>query len=337
MLEIANRTPFPAAISPSMDKEGVDWANVSVKGTFAIERAAQLPVSEKQVPIWEGDQHWGDPAVTSIRYASDLGPAKTGTDVALLGHAWPKSGRARQADVGLQVGPLRKMLRVHGERKWVRSVMAWVASPPVEFEKMPLVWERAYGGKDESDPKKPALESRNPVGTGFAAHSSKERLEGLALPNLEDVRHPITAWNTRPPPACLGFIGPHWEPRRRLAGTYDAAWQKERFPLLPRDFDEAFHNAATPELVARPHLAGGEQVVVVGASREGDFSFALPRVGLSVTAWVRGRESVLRPVLDTVVIEPDEKRVSLTWRASFPCPRQFMQIEAVLVDFEKKP
>jgi hypothetical protein len=38
-----------------------------------------------------------------------------------------------------------------------------------------------------------------------------------------------------------------------------------------------------------------------------------------------------------VVIEPDEKRVSLTWRASFPCPRQFMQIEAVLVDFAKGP
>ena len=337
MLEIANRTPFPAAISPSMDKEGVDWANVSVKGTFAIGRAVQLPAAEKQLPIWEGDQHWGDPATTSIRYGSDLGPAKTGTDVALLGHAYPKGGRARQGDVGLQVGPLRKMLRVYGDRKWVRSVMAWIASPPVEFEKMPLVWERAYGGKDESDPKKPALESRNPVGTGFAAHSSKERLEGLALPNLEDVRHPITAWNTRPPPACLGFIGPHWEPRRRLAGTYGEAWQKERFPLLPRDFDEAFHNAAAPELVARPHLAGGEQVVVVGASKEGDFSFALPKVGLAVTAWVRGRESVHRPVLDTVVIEPDEKRVSLTWRASFPCPRRFMQIEAVLVDFEKRP
>jgi hypothetical protein len=337
VLEIANRTPFPAAISPSMDKEGVDWATVSVKGTFAIERAAQLPVSPKQLPIWEGDQHWGDPAVTSIRYASDLGPARTGTDVALLGHAWPKGGRARQSDVGLQVGPLRKVLRVYGERKWIRSVMAWVASPPVEFEKMPLVWERAYGGKDESDPKKPALESRNPLGTGFAAHSSKERLEGLALPNLEDVRHPITAWNTRPPPACFGFVGPHWEPRRRLAGTYDQAWQKERFPLLPRDFDEAFHNAAAPELVARPHLVGGEQVVVVGASKDGDFSFAIPKVGLAVRAWMRGSESVLRPVLDTVVIEPDEKRVSLTWRASFPCPRQFMQIEAVLVDFAKGP
>jgi len=337
VLEIANRTPFLAGIAASLDRDGVDWANVSVKGTFAIEPGASLPVAARQVPLWEGDQHWADPAASGIRYGSDLGPAKTGTDVALLGHAHARGGLARQADVGLQVGPLRKVVRVFGDRKWTRAALGWVASPPVEFEKVPLVWERAYGGLDESDPKKAAVEARNPVGTGFAAHSTKERLEGLALPNLEDLRQLITAWNTRPPPACFGFIGPHWEPRRRLGGTYDETWQKERLPLLPRDFDEAFHSAATPELVARPHLLGGERVTVVGASPGGDLSFALPRVALSVTAWVRGQSSVHRPVLDTVVIEPDEKRISLTWRASFPCPRQFLRIEAVEVAMEKRP
>lgn len=335
MLEIANRTPFPAAISPSLDKDGVDWANVAVKGTFAIEHAATLHPSPVQLPIWEGDQHWADPATSSIRYASDLGPAKPGTDVALLGHAYPTTIGAHEVDVGLQVGPLRKVLRAHGDRVWVHSAMAWVASPAVEFEKIPLVWERAFGGKDGSNPEVPAVELRNPVGTGFAAHASRERLDGLALPNLEDVRHPITSWRTHPPPASFGFIGPDWEPRRRLAGTYDDAWKAEQFPLLPRDFDEGFHNAAAPELVARPHLVGGEEVVVVGASRDGSLAFALPRVPLAITAWTRGRESAHRPVLDTVVIEPDERRVSLTWRASFPCPRRFMQIEAVLVELAR--
>lgn len=337
MLEIVNRTPFPAGIAPSADREGVDHAHVSVKGTFTIAPGGQLGVAAEQVPLWEGDQHGGDPAVTGIRYASDLGPAKTGTDVALLGHAYPKGGRGRQVDVGIQVGPVRKVLRVFGDRKWTRAALGWVASPPVEFEKIPLVWERAYGGLDESNPDKPAVDLRNPVGTGFSAHGNRERLEGLALPNLEDVRQLITAWNTRPPPACPGFVGPGWEPRRRLAGTYDEAWMKERFPLLPPDFDEAHHSAATPELVARPHLQGGERVAVVGASPDGDLSFDLPRMALSVTAWVRGLRSVHRPRLELVVVEPDRKRVSLTWRASFPCPRRFMQIEAVLVEREARP
>ena len=136
MLEIDNRTPFLVGISPSMDKEGVDWANVEVKGTFDIvSGVAALPVSSEQVPLWAGDQHWGDPATSSIRYASDLGPAKMGTDVALIGHAYAKRGRARVSDVALQVGPLRKGVRVFGERRWVHAMLAWVPSdPPAEFD-----------------------------------------------------------------------------------------------------------------------------------------------------------------------------------------------------------
>jgi len=341
MLEIDNRTPFLVGISPSMDKQGVDWANVAVKGTFDIvSGVAALPVSSEQVPLWAGDQHWGDPATSSIRYASDLGPAKVGTDVALIGHAYAKRGRARMSDVALQVGPLRKVVRVFGERRWVHVMLSWVFSdPPAEFDRIPLVWERAFGGRDESDPdqKKHDFERRNPVGTGFAPSGSKARLEGLALPNLEDPRSPITKWKDAPAPACFDFVCPQWMPRSRFAGTYDKAWEKERMPQLPSDYDERTHNAATPELIATPHLRGGEKVVVVGASTLGDLSFSLPQAKLPVTVWMRGGQSVLDPVLDTVVIEPDDRRVSLTWRASLPCPRRFLHIEAVVVTLKACP
>jgi hypothetical protein len=334
---MANRTQYVAGIAPSMDKTGLDWGHVVVKGTFTLSGKAPPVPAQEQLPLWAGDQPLGDdPATSSIRYASDLGPAKTGTDIALLGHAYAPGGRSKSCDVGLQVASAQKVLRVFGERRWYRSVVSWVATAPIDFDRMPLVWERAYGGKDDShpDPSKHAVEQRNPVGTGFAASDSKARLEGLALPNLEDPRHPITAWNQRPTPVCLGFLGPHWLPRRSFAGTYDAAWQKQRLPLLPLDFDERFHNVATPELAVRPHLVGGEQVAAVGVSPDGPLSFALPREALSVSVWLRGKPSRHRPVLDTVVIEPDERRVSLTWRASFPCPRQFLQVEAVVVDRE---
>lgn len=334
MLEIANRTPFPTQLSPSLDKSGLDWANVAVKGTFTIARGAAT-IAEEQLPIWEQDIHWGDPATSSVRYASDLGPQKPGTDVALLGHAYAEGGRGRAVDVGIQVGTLRKVLRVHGDRRWFRCLASWTASAATEFDRMPLVWERAFGGRDETGGPRPAFEPRNPVGTGYAASASRARLDGLALPNLEDLRDPITAWDSRPAPACFGFVGPHWSPRSRYAGTYDEAWQAERLPHLPLDFDERFHNAAVPELVARPHLVGGERVAIAGACAEGPIAFALPAVDLRVTAWIRGRETAARAILDTVVIEPDDLRVSLTWRASFPCPRRFLQLEAVVVRMEK--
>jgi hypothetical protein len=332
VLEIANRTPFCAALAPSLDKHGVDFADVVVKATYAVTAAGQVSVAEAQVPILEVNEHAGDPATSGIVRAADLGPAKTGTDVVLLGHAYAPRGRARSADVGLQVGPVRKVVRVLGERRWVRSLGAWVASDPVEFERIPLVWERAYGGRDESDAKKPAFEPRNPAGTGFAASSSKERLEGLALPNLEDPRDLVRSWNTRPAPAGFGFVAPSWVPRSRYAGTYDAAWEEDRLPLLPDDFDERFHSTATAELQARPHLLGGEPVRVVGATLQGDLTFALPRPSFQITVWLRGQPSKHRPLLDTVVVEPDDGRVVLTYRASVPCPRRFLQLEAILVE-----
>jgi hypothetical protein len=341
MLEIDNRTPFLAGISPWMDKHGVDGASIAVKGTFDIvSGATALPVSSAQVPLWTGDQHWGEPATSSIHYVSDLSPAKMGTDVALLGHAYAKRGRARVSDVALQVGQLRKVVRVFGERRWVHVMLEWTPSdPPAEFERIPLVWERAFGGRDDSDPhqKKRDFDRRNPVGTGFSSSGSKARLEGLALPNLEDPRSPIKKWKDTPPPACFGFVCPQWMPRSRFSGTYDTAWEIARMPHLPSDYDERYHNAASPDLIATPHLVGGEKVLVVGASADGDLTFFLPKAKISVTVWMRGQKSVIDPVLDTVVIEPDDKRISLTWRASLPCPRRFLQIEAVVVDLRTLP
>jgi hypothetical protein len=36
-------------------------------------------------------------------------------------------------------------------------------------------------------------------------------------------------------------------------------------------------------------------------------------------------------VLDTVVIEPDEGRVMLTWHSTVPCPREFVYVDCVIV------
>jgi hypothetical protein len=338
VLEIANRTPFPATIAPWTDRDGIDWAYVVVKGTFALGRPGATPaVAERQVPIQAAPVLEGEGLASSVRRPSDLGPLKPATDVALAGHAWAPRPRTHAVDVGVRVGPISKVLRVFGDRRWVRSLGGWVASPPVEFERVPLAWERAYGGVDPTRAEPPAFEPRNPAGTGFAATARPERLEGLALPNLEDVRHLITAWNARPPPACPGFVAPNWQPRLAFAGTYDEAWRRDRMPFLPPDFDERFLCEAVPELQARPHLVGGEPVKVVSASRAGDLTFALPRVTLGVTAWLRGQRRPAQPVLDTVLIEPDEERVVLTWRAGVRCPRQFLQLEAVEVRMEGSP
>jgi hypothetical protein len=91
--------------------------------------------------------------------------------------------------------------------------------------------------------------------------------------------------NNRPPaPVCFGFLSPAWLPRRLYAGTYDAKWQKERFPLLPLDFDPTFYRASAPEQTIAGYLQGGEPVAIRNACPVGDLAFSVPRRPLEITA-----------------------------------------------------
>jgi hypothetical protein len=307
---------------------------VVIKGTFQWNAAGAVTLAEEQAPVLHADEFHGEPGLSSLRYAADVCLRKPGTDVVLVGQAYAPGGRAAtHVDVGLRVGPVKAALRVHGDRQWTRSVGTWRSSAPRPFRTMPLVYERAFGGADTTHPdaSKHAGEPRNPVGTGFCAHGSAERLDGLRLPNLEALDAPIQHWKDRPAPVGLGFIGRDWEPRRRYAGTYDARWEKERAPLVPMDFDERFHSAAAPSRVCQGYLVGGEPVRAVHVTPGGSLAFALPRYQLTLAARLQGKELQSRPVLDTVVIEPDEQRLLLTWRASIPCTRKFLYLEHVTI------
>lgn len=334
MLEISNRTPFEVGVYPGMDKNAYDYAAVVVKGTFDVKNHQdQLPVSQEQAPITEADECSGEPGASSVKYESDTCYTKKGTDVVLVGHAYAKGGSARVVDVSLKAGHLSKTVRVFGDRMWCRALGAWRSTDPRPFDTMPLVYERAFGGEDKAhpNPSKHGLEQRNPVGTGFAVSGRAERLEELRLPNLEDPAELIRGWGDEPRPAGFGFIGRNWVPRTEYAGTYDEAWQKDRCPLLPDDFDEFFFNGAHPDLISKQHFKGGESVQVVNASKDGDLSFNLPKRSFDVTVWIKGEETAHSPNLDTVIIEPDDHRVILVWRATVPCFRLFRCIDRVRV------
>ena len=332
MLELRNRTPFAAALLPSLDQDGVDQLSVLVKATYRIEARGPLSIAEQQVPVHVADVRHGESETSSVKYESDSCPSKPGTDVVLVGKAYPPRGRATIADVSLQVAKLRKVVRVFGERAWTRA-LTWVMSNPLPFEEMPLVYERAFGGWDRSHPdaKHHTCEERNPVGTGFSSEGRAERMEGLRLPNLEDPSQLIDRWKMRPPIAGFGFVGRGWLPRRLLAGTYDAAWSEQRSPLLPGDFDARYYCGAPEGLVAMPHLRGGESVHVQGASRKGVLTFDLPTPDLDVVISIRRDMATVKPILDTVIIEPDDERVVLSYRATVPCPKLLPHVEIVQV------
>lgn len=317
---IENKTPFVFEFMGVADEDGRPHVLLLAKATYDLGTTG-LVLAEQQVPVNWGGEAWGKPGESSDKYEPECAFIKPATDVVLIGHAHAGQKEATEVQVSLQVGPLKKVVRVVGERTWFKSLGQVSMTKPLPFARMPLTWERAFGGWDRTnpDPKKHAFEPCNPVGVGFRA-SPRHFEEGLRLPNLEDPQAPLREFGQRVPPVGFGFTSPHWQPRAAYAGTYDETWVKERKPLLPRDFDRRFFNAAPPGLVAPGHLQGNEPVTLVNVSSRGRLAFSLPgQPAPDVTAVIAGGSDLNpRLVLDTVIIDTDAHRVMLLWRGTIP-------------------
>lgn len=314
--EVENRTSFALEMLFLADEEGRPLLVPLVQATYRIHPGRGLFLAEEQPPpSLSGELRGKDPAVSSYRIEPSFAFFKPATDVVLVGHAHGR--RAPEVQVVFRVGPVGKALRVIGDRFWVRSAGAIAATRPLPFDRFPLSYEQAFGGWDRSDPDpaKHTFEPRNPVGTGFSAPGSAFR-EGVQLPNIEDPADPVQRWGQAVAPAGVGFTSPHWQPRAALAGTYDEAWQKERMPLLPRDFDRRYFNGASPGLVAQGYLRGDEPVLVENASAHGRLSFKLPgvRPPRCRVSLASREDAAVELRLDTVVIDTDADRVLLQWR-----------------------
>jgi hypothetical protein len=317
-MKVENRTPFAAAWLVVLDKRGAEHLVVVLKATYSIAENGTLAIAGKQDPIRPVDEFYGEPGLSSIRSEAELGPAKVATDVVLVGNAVAPNGSTKKMEVSFRVGNLQKKVHVFGERKWKRFLCWHYRSSPQAFERIPLQYENAFGGKDIS-PKKPkhhAQESRNPVGRGFRAKHSRLKRSGALLPNIEGVKSV---------PQGFGFVGRDWQPRVTYVGTYDKKWREERLPLLPEDFDERYHNGAHPDLIAAGFLRGDETVEVIGCTRSGRLCFPLPNVKPAADATLeKGPEPVLFK-LNTVLVDTDAMKLNLLWKGDINLHKRLLQ------------
>lgn len=331
MLQVRNETPFEPGIFLLPDAQGVDTLHVVVKATFELGRKG-LVVAEKQQKLHLADEYWGKPGQSSLKYASEAHLLKPGTDVVLVGDAYaPKDKPVPSSLVSVKVGALRKVVQVFGDRRWKGGLTSPSPSSPEPFLRLPLTYERAYGGVHTVAAERGQVlsEPRNPVGRGFRGKRSVAEMAAQPLPNLEDPLKLIQTMADAPAPAGFGFVAPSWQPRQSFAGTYDEAWQEQRAPYLPRDFRAEFFLAAPPELSARPFLKGGEPVEIIGASPGGVERFNLPVCRLAVAVLIAGQAHKPSLQLETVLLEPGEGRFSMLWRAAVPCDKKALKVEQV--------
>jgi hypothetical protein len=318
MAEVINESSFAYESLHVQDERGVPVFVPLVQATYAILEVGRLGLLKQQPPINVAGEWHGDPATSSLRREPEIAFTKLTTDVVLRGHAYPSRHGGCEGEVGIRVGSVQKVARVFGDRRLNISRSRASIAPPQPFESIPLIYERSFGGWDRrhDNPERHRCEPRNPVGVGFH-DASLGPIDGAPLPNFEDPTQLYRADGETPPPVGFGFVPTAWQPRVAYGGTYDKIWDSTRKPLLPADFDRRFFNGASPGLIAPGYLRGDEDVIVIGMAREGRVRFELPGIAPPCCLVEKrvGAPVMLQGVLDTVIVDMDERTVAMLWRA----------------------
>lgn len=313
MWEVDNRTPYSADRNWTREKDGAHHWIVAVKASFRVTPRGELELAEEQSPPLLEPEYVGDPGESSLRFDTDLGPLKPATDVWVCGHARaPRDKPVTELPISLRFGKIEKTLLVRGENVYYSGAGGLTTTSPRPFVRMPVVYERAFGGFDttSADPSRHRLYARNPVGVGFAASSRPREHEpgpNVVYPGKDPAQSG---------PAGFGAIAAHWSPRVELAGTYDAAWVKTRRPLLPADYDDRFSLCSPEDQRPLSYVAPGTTVQLVHMTANPVLRFDLPRKIMRFRTHFGARVEEHPGYLVSVILEPDDEIVRVVWQSS---------------------
>lgn len=334
-MELINATQMRAGHTLCIDKSGREVLLVVMKGTFELPKAGEpLALHAEQMPLVMADTFTGEPGFSAPVHEVDFAPSKRYCDVILLGSAYAPQGRPTpRTQVELRVDSLVKTCQAVGHRHWRSGLTGISASEPEPFVKMPISYDRAFGGSFNAsdDPADHDSFLPNPVGLGFYGKAKANWIDGKPLPNTEMPGERLTAPNKRCRPMAFGPIGRNWEPRCRFAGTYDQKWVDKVYPFLPQDFDERYFQCA-PADQQIPLPIGSVQISLLNLTPDGLRQFTIPRFEAPVHVFPKnGAREDAMAALDTIVLEPDEERLTMTWRYSRPLRRNLFEIGQVVV------
>ena len=279
------------------------------------------------------DVFTGEPGFSAPLYELDFAPQKPRCDVLLNGSAYAPGGRpTTKVQVTLQVGSLSKSFNVVGNRVWAPSALAMTPTSPEPFTVMPIAYDNAFGGIDKpgEDPNTHQWYLRNPVGVGYHLGTSARELDGKPLPNTEEItircRVPMAAtrqWLTAPSAAVGRRASNGRNVRPALDGPQAAVPPRRlRRPLL-----SVCARGSASRSPQRRRRGGADQ-----SYEHGRTVFTLPVLkGPFAFSLKNGEHRRMAGVVDTLLLEPDLGRFTLSLRASFPLRRNLHEVAEILV------
>jgi hypothetical protein len=318
VIAIDNHSGFPVEVLSIPDLDGQEIPLLVSSQTWRHSNRSDWEPTEEPPPICFADEYFSEPSYySSLKNEAQTATEKRYVDVLVNGSAYaPRGVPTQTATVELYAGTIAKLVRVVGDRFYASSG----PSSPAEFLTMPLIYERAFGGYD---PRRNEVWRQNPAGIGFRRAKSQSTNIATEYPNLEPIREPLEG-----APAGFGIVSRSWSPRIEYAGTYDDNWLNNQWPLLPSDFDTRYYQTA-PVDQQIDSLATGDPVRLVNFTVDGLWEFAMPSTTLET--WLisdRGSRRVA-PRMDTVMIEPDDRRITLVFRLNLARENQQDRIREI--------
>ena len=331
---------------PGQTPQGKPILSVLLKRSYRIVSEQPCQRLDKDRKLISGDVHYGDPMNSSVQFESDFVPWKLATDIVFNATAYAPQGKATQQFMAsLMVGELRKDLLITGQRTaQYQKNSPPLFSDPELITQLALRYEDAYGGVDiYSDLNTPCAYARNPLGKGFVIENTKQAIEKLPLPLIENPNDLLSPdclltehfmhWQNQPMPAGIAWFPKTWQPRASYAGimpadreteqrlrtAYTKAVPKAQQKLYQQtqlpDMDFRFFSGASSDL-ALPYLHGDEIIKMRHLTPDGRLTFQLPNEHPQVSLNIGQGVETPNSVLQTVMIRMDDLEVDLVWRAA---------------------
>ncbi len=365
---------FPARQVSGIDSKGQNILGVVVKQTFTIKPDGSCTLADIQLPLIE--QIVAYPHNKELLAEDlDIYLQKKYCDVVVKGKA-RNYGNGKKFEAHIIIGDIDYRIAVQGDQKAYLDSYGKLKFAEIEaIEEVPLRYDHAYGGKDLEGEKQitlpdqkymaslpdmdllansPYRYQRNTEGKGYIVELTKNAVEQLELPNLQDPEALLTPdnigaghidrWLEMPIPFAPDWVDHTWFPRFAYTGL--AGFPKVRTTHLkevrmdwvepgifePKELGQGishrFFSGAHYALQINVNNVSNECVLTNIHPLKRNFTIKLPANRPKL--WIDGRKGKLiatQPVMHTILIEPDEHRLSITWCGTGPALRPYMPDE----------
>lgn len=217
------------------DCDGRQIVSLHVKKTYAFDARGACRPADEQAPLFMPREEPLAPWHTEM----DILPVKRSTDIIV--HAEAHGRGARTCLASIAVNDRTLVYRVTGDRRCsYRGPGSIQFFEPEPFDTIPICYENAYGGVDETEPAPvpatllecyrphPGVYPRNSVGRGYVVRERRDALDGLLLPSIEHPEQLLTPenlvvgapelWWRQPIPWSCDWFSKEWYPRSSFFG-----------------------------------------------------------------------------------------------------------------------